>query len=866
MHLLCSVFSSHQLGLFLWLLKVNGVEDATSVKSMKALDSKLQKLYGIQTIKYKGAMGHTYYVNSLADIIAQKMANPQVRPHLSFYPEEKSNNLSEAWQFSQWFYEVPDEQVGPMLCIGMIDYYTFEPVMLTTGNICMPHRWYMHGGRYYAHCWKMVIICSGGQRFWRVVMGHGGFTVEQNQFLKNFPQLIEDAALYPNLVDVRKIRDPTVTEWKLTDSSVGNPWRQHAAGAECLSFPIWLYCDDTSGNVSKRWNKHNSFLFTTAGLPRSESSKEYNVHFLATSNSAPPLEMLDGITDQISDAQEHGIWAWDCATESKVLVIPFVLAMLGDNPMQNSDAASVGSAHSANHRKKSKCRKFKERLGAMVQRVKDFVKPSKPGALQNKHETIESLKSQFIAAQTPGSATRIKAMRTESGVKDTYQAFFIDRLLKSHKRHRGVSTSTLNETVSVTDLPSETKSPIWRIQGLDPHLDTPVEILHVILLGFVKYLWRDVIQNQVKKNKVLQERLIALLCSLNVDGLGLDSNLNGHTLVKHYGSLTGSDFRKICELAPFVLKDMPEIKDLSAYLDTLKAEIDHFLACVGHWTVRWFNKPKFHILVHLPEHIRCFGPAMLFAMEGFESFNAVIRSKSVHSNRQAPSLDIAAAFAKQNHVRHMLSGALFLDQSKVSFDDTEDKNFENTSLPQQQRITRVQYYFCQGLFSKNHWVKAGRSPIEVIAYSSNTVGQYLGLSASKKSPAPGTITLDSTITAQCWFNTQSGHSLPSSDMYTSAQRLTANFHQAKALWLTNGDKCIPGSYVACKGLETGHNVDGIAIAENTADSVLLEVCRTGPEVSVHGMPRLIPSEEIFIVQPNSMYNMIAVGTDVFLKK
>lgn len=128
----------------------------------------------------------------------------------------------------------------------------------------------------------------------------------------------------------------------------------------------------------------------------------------------------------------------------------------------------------------------------------------------------------------------------------------------------------------------------------------------------------------------------------------------------------------------------------------------------------------------------------------------------------------------------------------------------------------------------------------------------------------GTITLDSTITAQRWFNTQSGRLLPSSDMYTSAQRLTANFHRAKALWLSNGDKCIPGSYVACKGLETGHNVDGIAIAEvreiimlkhlgsiqNTADSVLLEVCRTGPEVSVHGMPRLIPSEEIFIVRPD----------------
>ncbi|KAJ3832690.1 hypothetical protein F5878DRAFT_547794, partial [Lentinula raphanica] len=85
----------------------------------------------------------------------------------------------------------------------------------------------------------------------------------------------------------------------LTNPEVGNPWRQHANGAQVLSYPIWLYCDDTSGNTSKRWNEHNSFLFTSAGLDRSESSKEYNVHFLSTSNTAPPLEMLDGIADQL---------------------------------------------------------------------------------------------------------------------------------------------------------------------------------------------------------------------------------------------------------------------------------------------------------------------------------------------------------------------------------------------------------------------------------------------------------------------------------------------------------------------------------------------------------------------------------------
>ncbi|KAJ3845757.1 hypothetical protein EV368DRAFT_70453 [Lentinula lateritia] len=109
MHLPRSVFSVRQLDLFLWLLRVNGIEDATSVKTMKDLDTKLQKLYGIQTYKYKGAFGHLYY----------EMCNPQVRNHLSFYPEDcGAENLSEAWQFARWLHEIPDDELGPMVRLG----------------------------------------------------------------------------------------------------------------------------------------------------------------------------------------------------------------------------------------------------------------------------------------------------------------------------------------------------------------------------------------------------------------------------------------------------------------------------------------------------------------------------------------------------------------------------------------------------------------------------------------------------------------------------------------------------------------------------------------------------------------------------
>ncbi|KAJ7303117.1 hypothetical protein DFH08DRAFT_825969 [Mycena albidolilacea] len=82
-----------------------------------------------------------------------------------------------------------------------------------------------------------------------------------------------------------------------------------------------------------------------------------------------------------------------------------------------------------------------------------------------------------------------------------------------------------------------TISPVWRIKGLDPHQDTPVEILHVVLLGFVKYLWRDLVQLQLNKKDEKKELLATRLSSLDVSGLGRDC-------------------RAILQVAPFVIYDL----------------------------------------------------------------------------------------------------------------------------------------------------------------------------------------------------------------------------------------------------------------------------------------------------------------------
>ena len=90
----------------------------------------------------------------------------------------------------------------------------------------------------------------------------------------------------------------------------------------------------------------------------------------------------------------------------------------------------------------------------------------------------------------------------------------------------------------------------------DPNRDTPIEILHVILLGIVKYWWRDAVSRQNSKGK---DELCARLSSVDVRGLDC-SPIRGQTFVQYAGSLVGRDFRVILQVAPSVLYGLiPEV-------------------------------------------------------------------------------------------------------------------------------------------------------------------------------------------------------------------------------------------------------------------------------------------------------------------
>jgi len=97
----------------------------------------------------------------------------------------------------------------------------------------------------------------------------------------------------------------------------------------------------------------------------------------------------------------------------------------------------------------------------------------------------------------------------------------------------------------------------------------------------------------------------------------------------------------------------------------------------------------------------------LFATEAFESFNTIIRAKNIHSNRQAPSRDIALAFTQANRIRHLLSGGVFMS---------------NNIFPSTVELPKAEM-----------WQSVGPRPEQFVA-TAGAVTKYLGLADTDNKP------------------------------------------------------------------------------------------------------------------------------------
>jgi hypothetical protein len=113
------------------------------------------------------------------------MMNPRVRPLLQFYPEDAGMKLNEARQAKRWLEELDPELLTPVVRLHNQDFFVFEPVLLSGGQVCMPFRWFMRCGKMYAKVWSLRPVARELDCGW-VVQEFHSFDVPEEDFLVSF--------------------------------------------------------------------------------------------------------------------------------------------------------------------------------------------------------------------------------------------------------------------------------------------------------------------------------------------------------------------------------------------------------------------------------------------------------------------------------------------------------------------------------------------------------------------------------------------------------------------------------------------------------------------------------------------------------
>ncbi|CAH7677338.1 hypothetical protein PPACK8108_LOCUS12479 [Phakopsora pachyrhizi] len=333
------------------------------------------------------------------------------------------------------------------------------------------------------------------------------------------------------------------------------------------------------------------------GLTPHISNQEYNTLFVATSNIATELELAAPVAEELNIISTSRFFTFDYSLQEDVLALPVALLFMGDSPMH----AEITSTMHPN-------------LSLQPCRI------CKLKAKNKKEKATGTCVDNFIRQNTNGILVKPKLRSWIDTKKNAYHTWYLvqrgapktQTIIHTIKENQDTKL-IYNITRLQDDSIEKLFNPFYELKGFDGHKDTPVEVLHVILLGIVKYLYCDLISGLTVDKK---DELVAQLQSFDI------ANLNSFT----------QDFL---------------IKLISS-------------------NAQWVNKPKFHILLHQSQSVARFGPASLFATEKFESYNGVVQQESIHSNCQSPSQDIANSFMNFSAIRYCLSGGNCISETNVS--------------------------------------------------------------------------------------------------------------------------------------------------------------------------------------------------------
>ncbi|EGO28336.1 hypothetical protein SERLADRAFT_405916 [Serpula lacrymans var. lacrymans S7.9] len=359
--------------------------------------------------------------------------------------------------------------------------------------------------------------------------------------------------------------------------------------------------DDVSGNRSKQYNEHRNIYFAHANLPQKKLSQKF------------------------------------------FLIIPSNLNYV---LMWGSKATTgVESVTWAAHSKKQKQIKFTNNI---LNNEFCFIIFTQPGVPRTSEGTKLAVTQQIKVAAL-GVQEQVTVLQRQTGVKDKLAEFWIQALI--------------------------TKAPYLHYMVQNRNYELVITITPSLMSKHLMYIKIHPLNYYIP---IYWDKTMRLEAS-SIDGLTIPP-IRASYMIQYRNSLIGKHFKTLQQLAVFrldtalvpplvqdlwkatdklrALLEWDEIDKMNLYLD--QADLEILIANVlDIWTLidpkQIFIKAKLHILLHIVENVRQHGPAILFATEIFECFNAIFHMSSVLSNHLAPSRDIAWSCADLERFKHIVS-------------------------------------------------------------------------------------------------------------------------------------------------------------------------------------------------------------------
>ncbi|KAL9538375.1 hypothetical protein MBANPS3_010977 [Mucor bainieri] len=449
--------------------------------------------------------------------------------------------------------------------------------------------------------------------------------------------------------------------------------------------PIILFTENTSGNSTKKCNHCDSYLMTIAAMPLKERNKFENNLFITTHNHLSAMEIIPPLAEDVRMLEQDRVMMYDVDLKKEyVLVFAKVFFMSGDNVQQAELAMNKGSMSTF------PCRRCY------------FQVDGKP------NESAEDTEGTAAAAATATAPASPMCWEDHIAPHRTREelALFVDggqhlpdghsvRVPNRNRPYNGPLTRFDKLGYKPTGAGA-----LLSLKSLDIVQDTPVEIIHTLLLGVAKYCSITAFKHFFNDKQMLA---ITKLCR-EYKSKAFSRNI--YSSMKYHKSFLGRDYKILCQVLPMVLHQAylssPEFApfrdegslqhyhfvnicsvfdslgdlvslvyverietNFAVYKREVRAAAEATLNALSELThtpvnaaddamkTNLVNRLKTHLLVHLDEDLERSATAIHTETEKGEQYNKEIRDAIRHTNRHNPNRDIAYILARKTVYRHL---------------------------------------------------------------------------------------------------------------------------------------------------------------------------------------------------------------------